>query len=443
MSETRAKCNDLYLAPVTNCIMRLFILVLFTFSLSLRISAQNSTLANEAYSKALTLFQDNKLFESIAEFENAIKLDPNHTDALYNLAVINYQLKDHSTAIRLLKRGARLNDSEAIKFLKDKFPRELTYADTMQRINVHTLEKFIPLNSKSFSSLSDFTKQALLASSDKKEQLHLLLLWAYNNMSADSSRFFYGGNPLSLTESFQSRIGLCDEFSNLVTAFCKEAHIPNFKVLGYVKYPGFIPGDPLYESNHAWNVVNINSTWLVCDLFWSVTSLEAEGSQRPHFIQRLNTDYFLGHPDSFLNDHLPCDPVFQLQNTPITSVAFAKHENGIDHSIKRMGYLNYKDSLTQLAKMSPEKQQLRIAKRSYLFNPANPNELISENYNYAVDVINKKTATRSELVLAQSCLQSALSVIGFSKNDDIKALKPNCEMGLSRIKKRLTDPNIK
>src|SRR4030095_16623942 len=92
----------------------------------------NSDQINSLYKNGVVLLDKNKLFEANAEFEKVVKLDPNHKDALYNLAIINDKLGETSTAIRFLLRGLKLNDKRAAKLLIDKFHFKLTYADTMQ-----------------------------------------------------------------------------------------------------------------------------------------------------------------------------------------------------------------------------------------------------------------------------------------------------------------------
>ena len=412
---------------------------ILALSLSFFISnGQDNQDVTTLYKNAMILYEKKETFKAIAEFEKIIKLDPNHTNSLYNLAIINYQLGDNATAIRLLRRCVKLNDKEAARLLQNQFHQKVSYADTMQNIDVSTKEKFIKVESLNIRTLSDLTKGILTISSSKKEQLQMLLLWSFNNMKADSNRFFNGGAPLSIEESFSRHKGLCEEYSNILEEFCRMANIPNFKITGYVKYPDFKVGDIFEQPNHAWNAVNIDNTWLICDLFWSTTALEVTNSSQPHFIKRLDTDYFLGLPSAFNNDHLPSDPVFQFDNYPIQIKSFTNKTFGIDSVLSRMNYLNFTDSIKAFSKMSPSERSLRSAHHSYLFNKDNPNELITESYNYAVEIINKKSSSKQELKNAKTSLTLALSIINLSKDEEIKALKDRCTTGLIWIDKKLT-----
>jgi len=413
----------------------------FFFSISILVLMGNASRAQDrqqvdaVYKNAMLLYEQKDTFKAIAEFEKVIQQDPNHKDALYNLAVINYALGDQPTAIKFLKRGVHLHDPRALKLLRDQHEK-ITYADTMQYIDPATSEKFEKIKNLNAPTLNDITKNILSVSTNAKEQLQLLLLWSHHYMRADGARFFNGGFPLSTPEAIQKRTGLCDEYSNIVDAFCKKIKVQSFRVTGYVRYPDFQPGDALRQTNHAWNFVYLDSSWLACDLFWSTTALEAEGPT-PHFVKRLEPEYFLGLPSDFINHHLPADPVFQFDAQPVKIDAFANSPDGIDPQVKRMPYLNYPDSIKILLKLNPESRLLKMARHAYTYNKDNPNELIKESYNYAVGILNDKVSTKNDLKSAKQYLVLAKSLIPLSTDSDIKALKESCDAGLTMADKRM------
>lgn len=413
--------------------------LLFTFLVgrTQTLTDENLKQINSFYEYGVLLLQKNKLFEANAEFEKIIRLNPNHKDALYHLAIISEKLEDSPSAIQFLLRGVKLNDKKASKYIVDKFHYTLSYADTMQNIDISTQEKYLDLRNVQVSSFSDLVTKILSKTPNKREQLQILLLWFYNNMKADSIRFFQGGNPLSNSEAFAKRIGLCDEYSNIMAQFCKAANIPNYKVEGYVKHPNFNLGDTFTEANHAWNAVYLDSSWILCDLFWSTVALQTDKFSQPRFMKRLETKYFLGLPTDFINDHLPSDPIFQFSNYPIAFSSFTKSMDGIDTTVPKMKYLNYTDSLTLFSKMNDNDRLLKISQHTFEYNKDNPNDMIVECYNYAADILNKKTATRQELINAKKSLTTALSIIDLSKDENVKTLKGNCTTSVTIIDKRL------
>jgi transglutaminase/protease-like cytokinesis protein 3 len=257
-------------------------------------------------------------------------------------------------------------------------------------------------------------------------------------MNVDSNRFFNGGIPLTTNESIKMRLGLCDEFSNITNDFCKAVGVPSIRVAGYVKHINFHPGDTFTEANHAWNAVYVDSTWMLCDLFWSITELKGHKTTSPQFVKKFKTKHFLASPAVFANDHLPSDPIFQFDYHPIKIEAFTNVIEGIDTTIERLPYLNYNDSISNLIKFDDKNRQLRIAEHTYAYNKYNPNDLIVEYYNYSVDIINSKTTSKPELKKVKNYLLAAISLIEISNNEEIKALKERCQTALTRVDKKLS-----
>lgn len=302
------------------------------------------------------------------------------------------------------------------------------------------LDKFTSRDLSKIQNLQELSKNISQLTNDKKEQLQMLLLWSYQNMYADSMRFFQSGIPLTTAESIEKRIALCDEFSNIVIDFCNANEIPSIRIDGYVKYLNFKSGDNFSECNHAWNAVYIDSTWILCDLFWATNILKTNSTSSTHFVKKLNTNYFLVAPKNFIVDHLPSDPIFQFDNFPIKINAFTKISDSINLTQERLPYLNYDDSIKVLLKLSNPDRSLRIAQHSYLYNENNPNFLIAEYYNYGVSIVNNKASTKKALEKAKKYFTLAMTLIDYSDKLDIKVLKDSCKQGLKRIDTRINAP---
>jgi hypothetical protein len=311
-------------------------------------------------------------------------------------------------------------------------------------IDGSVFEKFKSVNPLHMQTLQELAQNIKLVTSSKEEQLQMLLLWAYHNMAPDSVRFLKGGSSLTTDQAFRLHTGLCDEYTNITSDFCHLMQIPCIRIEGYVKYAGFKSNDTFEESNHAWNAVYIDSTWLLCDLFWSTYTLRIISSI-PCFIQQLNTQYYLAPPSTFITTHLPADPVFQFSNFPITIDAFTSVENGIDTTIRKMDYTDYNKSITRLLKLNNNERGLYIAQHAYAYNKRNPNILIIQYYNLAADIIHHKTSDKVELNKAKEYLTSALSLIAKTTIADIKALQGNCLQGLDIINRRINalEPHYK
>ena len=88
-------------------------------------------------------------------------------------------------------------------------------------------------------------------------------------------------------------------------------------------------------------------------------------------------------------------------------------------------------------KMTEGDLAVRVARNAYRFNKDNPNDFIVECYNYAVATLNQKAPQRTRLLNSRKHLQTALSLIRISHDEEIKALKGNCEAGIKMIDQRL------
>lgn len=309
-------------------------------------------------------------------------------------------------------------------------------ARAQQGITASAIAKFSKTDFSIIRNSKDLSGTIAASTKDPKEQLQMLLLWADKFLQVDTSRFFTGGYPLTTEESIAKRTGLCDEYTNIVAAFCKLNNITCIRIEGYVKYAGFKPTDVLDDANHAWNAVYIDSSWLLCDLFWATCELvnKRDGA---HFIKKINTAYYLVPPAQLISTHLPLDPVFQFDNHPISIQSFYTPDQTADNSAGA-NYFSYRDSLSAFLKLNEQEQKIKVAENSYVFNKDNPNTKIAAYYNYAVSVVNNKKATLSELKRAESFLDTAIDLIKHSSKPDIRDLLPVCQQGKARIEKKMS-----
>jgi len=305
-----------------------------------------------------------------------------------------------------------------------------------QGMPASTIEKFSKTDYSTVRNSKELSGAISAITKTPKEQLQMLLLWADKFLQVDTSRFFSGGYPLTTEESIQKRTGLCDEYANIVAEFCKLNNITCIRIEGYVKYAGFKSTDVLDDANHAWNAVYIDSSWLLCDLFWSTCELisKSDGSR---FIKKINTAYYLVPPAQLISTHLPLDPVFQFSNYPISIQTFYTAAQHADSSTGT-GYINYLDSLNAYLRLNEQEQKIKVGENSYLFNKDNPNARIAAYYNYAVAIVNNKKASLPELKRAGHFLDTAMDLIKRSSKPDIRELLPACRQGKLRIEKRIS-----
>ncbi len=273
-------------------------------------------------------------------------------------------------------------------------------------------------------NLQDLSGRIGMISSDRTEQLNLLLLWADSSMAPDSARFFYGsGKPMGADEAIEKRRGLCYEYSNILGEFCRLLDIPCFKVEGYVRYYGYKSGDTFRETNHQWNAVKIDSVWKLCDLFWSCVYLKTKSTDRPYLAKRLDDSHYLADPADFIGGHLPADPVFQFSHFPVTVNSFM---HDLD-SVETLPYVSFTDSIARLASMPEKERELSIARHAYDYNAHNPDILIAAYYNYAVWIFNNSASSGKELKKARAYFVKAQELIPLTQRPHVRALDAHQE----------------
>lgn len=112
------------------------LLFILAISISATCAYAQSNQADSIYQQALKLYDSKDYTNAIAEFEKVLAINPKHTDALFNLAVLQYDQGNKQKAIDLFQRSAALGDSESKEILKNRLNVRLAYADTMDVADV-------------------------------------------------------------------------------------------------------------------------------------------------------------------------------------------------------------------------------------------------------------------------------------------------------------------
>ena len=136
------------------------------------------------------------------------------------------------------------------------------------------------------------------------------------------------------------RKAVCEGYSNLFDALCKEVNIPSEVVKGYAKGLGYRRGDRFYYQNHAWNTVYFDSSWHLIDATWGSGCVERTPQRwkkvlskfffisiinnKHTFIKHPSYRYFDTEPDEFVKSHLPLHPMWQLKSCPVSYQSFEK-----------------------------------------------------------------------------------------------------------------------
>lgn len=266
------------------------------------------------------------------------------------------------------------------------------------------------------------------------EKLSLVAGWMFKNISFDLQKFARGGGIPDYRTVFASKKGICGDYASLFHHFCRQLHIKCEIIEGYVPEFG-VESRNYVETNHAWNLVRIGNEWYHFDLLGFSGVLTQASSSGYQFIKQPDPTKIFTTELSFIAEHIPADPIWQLSDYPIPMDTLLKNgsHSRIDSASARQ---NYKEKIDQYLKMSAVQKQLAFADNAYTYNPHNCNAIVVNYYNASVDLINSGKGDRNKLLKARKYLNRARQFVGKASNG-VEKLKPEIDESLLIINKYL------
>lgn len=125
--------------------------------------------------------------------------------------------------------------------------------------------------------------------------------------------------PETWEGTLQKGSTVCSGYSRLFQKMCELAGFRCEFIAGYSRGIELEGPDSLLEEDHAWNAVEIDGEWHLVDVTWAAGSVSGT-----EFKRQFSHNYFFLPPREFLHTHFPGDPRWQLIDSPITKVDFAK-----------------------------------------------------------------------------------------------------------------------
>jgi hypothetical protein len=147
----------------------------------------------------------------------------------------------------------------------------------------------------------------------------------------------------------KTKKAICIGYAKLFQELCKMNGIKAYVVEGIVKDKNGY----LEREGHAWNVVHLNGNYYLLDATWGAGDAT------------LPQNYFLTTPSVFLQNHLPDDPVWQLQTQLIDYECFTKNNNCNKQSV----YFNFKDTIQSWQTMDSLYKIYNSSSRTLNYNP--------------------------------------------------------------------------
>ncbi len=232
-----------------------------------------------------------------------------------------------------------------------------------------------------------------------KEKVRAVYIWLAKNIQYDVANMFvidfYEKKEEKIKKILSARKGICSGYSYVFTDVCSKMNIRAYTVIGYTTYGGvehYVP--------HAWAAAKIDSSWCMFDPTWGAGYAE-DGK----FIAEVNEDWFMQPPASFVESHMPFDPMWQFLNTPVTNEEF---KSGISMRAAPDRYFDYEDSIARYEKMNDIDKSITASSRvekngvtnSLVFDRLAHYKIEIEHYKNkrTTDLYNKATANVNESI---------------------------------------------
>ena len=195
----------------------------------------------------------------------------------------------------------------------------------------------------SVDELSSYIKQNFVTDTAK---IRAIYVWIANNITYDVARMRDIKNnaqsqPQVVADVLKMRSAVCQGYSDLFVALCKNVGINALVVKGYVKTAGRI-----MPMSHAWVAAELGGEWFLFDPTWGAGYVNDN-----HFVKRFSNTFYKKYPKDLIFDHMPFDPLHQFLSYPIDNREFI---NGTSSNNKIL--FNYKDSLNQYNQLSSFEQ---------------------------------------------------------------------------------------
>ena len=191
----------------------------------------------------------------------------------------------------------------------------------------------------------------------EEEKLKTLYIWMTHTFRYRMFEAFVAGNQREGEEKeiqvlLDKRTGVCRDFSLLFKYVAQAMDIPAFFVEGYTKdSQGYIQ-----REAHAWNVAKVNGKWYNYD-----TTYGMGYARNNEFVSRPTMEQYMVPSSEFMKTHMPFDPIWQLDEHPMTYQAFdqpAEHGKEVYQPL-----FNYNDSIIAYSKQNMYQQSLALQDR--------------------------------------------------------------------------------
>ncbi len=236
-------------------------------------------------------------------------------------------------------------------------------------------EKLSPRNSnETFSDeLKKLHEQLVLNTSDDSTRVLAFYTWIAQNINYDVLLWKQeGADEFSQLPStvLKNRKAVCHGYADLFRNLCLLSGIPSYLVSGYSR-----DNNVFSPEGHTWNLIFVDRKWQQVDVTWAAGFID-----EANWVKEFSLKYFLSDKDTFLQEHYPFDPMWQLQEQPIKLSSFKTGK--LVYSNNQSELFSYNDTIKTWIALDAVQRELQSAFRMMRHAPDDPMSVYYLNFAY-------------------------------------------------------------
>lgn len=140
------------------------------------------------------------------------------------------------------------------------------------------------------------------------DKARAIFTWLHHNIAYNTEAFFNGTVKATTPEdTLRSGLAVCEGYAALFVDLARKSGIIAKVISGFGKGYGYVRPEgsnmPTFESNHAWNVVKLESgEWHLIDPCWGAGHI---GPGSTAYIKKFNPFFFCSSVEEFGQSHFP------------------------------------------------------------------------------------------------------------------------------------------
>ncbi len=216
------------------------------------------------------------------------------------------------------------------------------------------------------------------------EKARLIFSWIAQHLKYDAAALNANRTAdCSAALVLKKKKAVCIGYAMLFEAMGTEAGLNVRTIIGYSKNER--RGKRLKNPDHAWNAIEADGRWILCDVTWGSSYAEPKRNGKIKARKRFNTYWFDTRPDEFVLTHLPDIMRWQLFSVPVTKAQFEQIPI-ISSEFFRAGFTidTIYDKLLNFPKYDVVQIYLTKGKWQALNAPVNKRLKANENYSFTI-----------------------------------------------------------